>query len=147
MHSQKVAFTQNVFVTKVHYTYLLTRNVNGPLNCFFNAHHTVLTQHTHTHTHTHTHVHRSTEYVAFCVSGYRSAIATSILRKAGFTVRDVYGGFAAVSVFASSHTTSGKVSASIEACFPILYTVWGMCSYSLSSFFRTRRERGSSSID
>lgn len=52
---------------------------------------------------------KSTDYIAFCVSGYRSAIATSLLRRAGFKVRDVYGGFAAISVYAPSHTTSGSV--------------------------------------
>jgi rhodanese-related sulfurtransferase len=53
---------------------------------------------------------RSSEYVAFCVSGYRSAIATSLLRRAGFRVRDIHGGFAAISWTAPSQTTSGKVS-------------------------------------
>ena len=40
---------------------------------------------------------------------YRSAIATSILRKAGFKAQDVIGGFAAVSVYAPEHTTTGVV--------------------------------------
>ena len=53
---------------------------------------------------------RSVDYVAFCVSGYRSAIATSLLRKAGFRVRDIFGGFAAINWTAPSHTTSGAVS-------------------------------------
>ena len=44
------------------------------------------------------------------MSGYRAAIATSILKRAGFKVRDINGGFAAISVYAPDLTTTGKVA-------------------------------------
>ena len=53
---------------------------------------------------------RGRKYIAYCTSGYRSVIASSILRAEGFDVVDVYGGFAAVSVYAPQITTTGKVS-------------------------------------
>ncbi len=53
---------------------------------------------------------RNEKYIAYCVSGYRSAIASSLLRQAGYNVVDINFGFAAVSVFAPTHTTSGQVS-------------------------------------
>ncbi len=49
------------------------------------------------------------DYLTFCTSGYRAAIASSILKEAGFKVRDIRGGFAAVSVYAPELTTSEKV--------------------------------------
>ena len=52
---------------------------------------------------------RTGKYIAFCTSGYRSVVAASILRKEGFNIQDIYGGFAAISVSASELTTSGKV--------------------------------------
>ena len=52
---------------------------------------------------------RDKEYITFCVSGYRSAIAASLLRKAGYKVKDINRGFAAVSVYSPSHTTTGSV--------------------------------------
>ena len=52
---------------------------------------------------------RDKSYIAFCTAGYRSAIASSILRRSGFKVSDVAGGFAAVSVYAPEHTTTGVV--------------------------------------
>lgn len=52
---------------------------------------------------------KSKKYIAYCVSGYRSAIATSFLKQAGFEVMDINLGFAAVSVFAPDSTTTGKV--------------------------------------
>ncbi|XP_064398734.1 uncharacterized protein LOC135345254 [Halichondria panicea] len=57
---------------------------------------------------------KSQKYIAYCVSGYRSAIASSLLRQAGFDVVDVTFGFAAVSVFAPTHTTTGKVCPSMK---------------------------------
>ncbi len=60
---------------------------------------------------------RSQKYIAYCVSGYRSAIASSLLRQAGFDVVDVTFGFAAVSVFAPTHTTTGKVcNSTLHTC-------------------------------
>ena len=50
------------------------------------------------------------DYLTFCTSGYRAAIASSVLKRAGFKVRDIRGGFAAISVYASDLTTSEKVS-------------------------------------
>ena len=54
-------------------------------------------------------VHRSKKYIAFCTSGYRSVLAISILRANGFNAIDIYGGFAAISVYASDLTTTGQV--------------------------------------
>ena len=56
------------------------------------------------------HTHRETEYITFCVSGYRSATAVSLLRREGYKARDIYGGFAAVSVYEPELTTTGQVS-------------------------------------
>lgn len=53
---------------------------------------------------------RDTEYIAFCVAGYRSAIAASVLRDQGYKVTDIRGGFAAISVYAPRLTTTGAVS-------------------------------------
>jgi hydroxyacylglutathione hydrolase len=64
---------------------------------------------------------RSVDYVAFCVSGYRSAIATSLLRKAGFRVRDIFGGFAAINWTAPSHTTSRAVCPRMKAIADSLF--------------------------
>ena len=52
---------------------------------------------------------RSKRYLAFCSTGYRSIIAVSILRASGINAVDVFGGFAAASVYAPDLTTSGKV--------------------------------------
>ena len=71
------------------------------------------------------HLCRSGGYIAFCVSGYRSAIATSLLRKAGFRVRDIFGGFAAINFTAPSYTTSGAVS-------PPTDTLYYMCTWMIS---------------
>ena len=54
-------------------------------------------------------VRRSKKYIAFCTSGYRSVLAVSILRANGFNAIDIYGGFAAISVYASDLTTTGQV--------------------------------------
>ena len=52
---------------------------------------------------------RSKRYLAFCSTGYRSIIAISILRASGINAVDVFGGFAAASVYAPDLTISGKV--------------------------------------
>ena len=52
---------------------------------------------------------RDRKYIAFCTSGYRSVIASSILRSRGYNVVDVHGGFAAISVYNPETTTTGKV--------------------------------------
>ena len=52
---------------------------------------------------------RNTSYICHCASGYRSTIATSLLNRLGFKVQDIYGGFAAISVFNPELTTSGQV--------------------------------------
>ena len=67
------------------------------------------------------HLCRSGDYIAFCVSGYRSAIATSLLRKAGFRVRDIFGGFAAINFTAPSYTTSGAVSPPTDTLYYYVY--------------------------
>lgn len=55
------------------------------------------------------------KYIAFCTSGYRSVIASSILRSKGYNVVDVHGGFAAISVYNPETTTTGKVCPSMKA--------------------------------
>ena len=52
---------------------------------------------------------RNKSYIAFCLGGFRSTIATSILNKLGFKVQDVIKGFASISVNAPELTTTGKV--------------------------------------
>ncbi len=47
--------------------------------------------------------------MAFCKSGYRSIIGSSILRAEGYDVRDIFGGFAVISVNYPEMTTTKKV--------------------------------------
>lgn len=54
--------------------------------------------------------HRDQNYLAFCLGGFRSTIAASILTSQGFKVQDIDKGFASISVNASQLTTTGKVS-------------------------------------
>jgi len=54
--------------------------------------------------------HRNTPYICYCAAGFRSSIATSLLNQQGFNARDIYGGFAAISVFNPELTTNGKVA-------------------------------------
>lgn len=58
---------------------------------------------------------KKTNYIAFCKAGFRSAIASSVLRKAGYSVQDIIGGFAAINVYAPTHTTTGEVCPSMKA--------------------------------
>ncbi|XP_065911105.1 uncharacterized protein [Dysidea avara] len=52
---------------------------------------------------------KNTPYICYCAAGYRSSIATSLLNQHGFKAMDIYGGFAAISVFNPELTTTGKV--------------------------------------
>ena len=52
---------------------------------------------------------KSKTYVAFCAGGYRSGIASSILRAEGFKVVDIFGGFAAISTYEPEVTMTGVV--------------------------------------
>jgi len=61
-------------------------------------------------------------YIAFCTAGYRSAIAASILRRSGFKVLDVAEGFAAVSVYAPEHTTTGVVCPTMKSLIEAMET-------------------------
>ena len=49
------------------------------------------------------------KYIGFYTSGYPSVLAVSILRTNGFNTIDIYGGFAAIIVYASDLTTTGQV--------------------------------------
>ena len=71
------------------------------------------------------------------MSGYRSAIATSLLRRAGFKVRDIFGGFAAISWTAPSHTTSGSVSNYSIAVsqYAMNYVCVCVCVYTVKLFW------------
>lgn len=48
-------------------------------------------------------------YIVYCSSGYRSLIGASILRANGINAVDLFGGFAAISVYAPELTTTEKV--------------------------------------
>ena len=48
--------------------------------------------------------------VCYCKGGFRSAIACSLLLKAGFNAQDIVLGFAAVSVYSPTVTSSGEVN-------------------------------------
>lgn len=58
---------------------------------------------------------KSKRYLAFCSTGYRSIIAISILRASGINAVDVFGGFAAASVYAPDLTISGKVCPAMKS--------------------------------
>lgn len=50
---------------------------------------------------------RSTKYVAYCVGGYRSAIAVSYLKRAGYTAADIVGGYRRAIQPLARHLTTG----------------------------------------
>lgn len=52
--------------------------------------------------------------VCYCKGGFRSAIAVSLLLKNGFTTQDVSKGFAAISTYCPSCTSTGKVCSSLK---------------------------------
>lgn len=54
-------------------------------------------------------------YLVFCSSGYRSAIAASVLKRWGFKGQDIVSGFASVSYHSPELTTSGKVCPVMKA--------------------------------
>ena len=48
------------------------------------------------------------KYICYCISGYRSSASVSLLEGIGFNVRDLFGGFAAISTYAVKQTTKGE---------------------------------------
>eukprot|EP00731_Ephydatia_muelleri_P022012 Em0014g603a len=63
---------------------------------------------------------KSKTYVAFCAGGYRSGIASSILRAEGFKVVDIFGGFAAISTYEPAVTTTGVVCPTMKGRIELL---------------------------
>lgn len=68
-------------------------------------------------------------YIAYCSTGYRSVIASSILSASGYNVVDVYGGFAAVSVYHPELTTTEKVFHNCQSKLFLVVHILDMSSF------------------
>jgi rhodanese-related sulfurtransferase len=58
---------------------------------------------------------KSTQYIVYCSTGYRSVIGSSIMRERGLNTIDIYGGFASISVYSPELTTSGKICPTMKS--------------------------------